>query len=616
MVDDETEQAAETAYDGPRDEGPTRASSPLTNDRYRVLNRLGKGGMGEVMTVRDDEIGREVALKRIRKADPSDRLVARFLREASIQGRLEHPAIVPVHDIGRDKLGMPFFTMKKLTGTTLARILDDDRQHIAFPLQRLLRAFTEVCLAIELAHTRGVVHRDLKPENIMLGDFGEVYVLDWGVAKVVGEPDGDFADIGSGSGEHATAAGTTIGTSGYMSPEQVRGAADIDGRTDVYALGCVLFEILAGQMLHPKGNMGLASAVAGIDAHPSKRAPDREIPPELDEICVQACAKERAQRIATARELGDRVQRYLDGDRDLATRRKLAAEHLARAQAAFASAVASEHERSAGGARSAPEGERGEIDRRTAMRQAASALALDPALAGAAELVGRLMLEPPRTTPREVEAEMREDDAQTTRATARVGVFIYGAFAAFTPLLFWIAPHLSPWVMATTALVFVNIGLCAWGARIRPEGREWLIVVTNAVLLGVVARMFTPFLIAPALAAMSVMTLVYTPTTSWLAGPRGMVAVTSLAILGPWLLERAGYLAVTTTVDEHGILMHAAGTAGAEGPTLIVAVIYTIALLGAAAAMAHAIRVRERATKRVVMVQAWQLRQLVPTQGT
>ncbi len=593
MVDDDTEQAAETAYDGPRDREPVRDSAPLATERYRVLNRLGKGGMGEVMTVRDDEIGREVALKRIRKADPSERLVARFLREASIQGRLEHPAIVPVHDIGRDSTGLPYFTMKKLTGTTLAKILDGEG---SFPLQRLLRAFAEVCLAIELAHTRGILHRDLKPENIVLGDFGEVYVLDWGVAKVIGESDGDFADIGSGSGEHATAAGTTIGTSGYMSPEQVRGASDIDGRTDVYALGCVLFEILAGQMLHPKGNMGLASAVAGIDAHPSRRALDREIPPELDEICVHACAKDRENRIPTARELGDRVQRYLDGDRDLATRKKLAAEHLARAQAAFAG---------------------GGIDdqRRLAMRQAASALALDPSLAGAAELVGRLMLEPPRETPHEVEVELSEDASQTTRATARVGAWIYGAFAAFMPLVWWIAPHLSPEVIATTALVFLNIGLCAWGARIRPEGREWMIAITNSALIGVVARMFTPFLIAPALGAMSVMTIVYTPTSSRLTRATGMVIVSCLAVLGPWLLERAGVLSTTTTVDEHGILLRAAGTAGAEGPTLFVAALYTVALLASAAGMANAMRTRERTAKRLAMVQAWQLRQLVPRAG-
>src|SRR5690242_14799307 len=132
--------------------------------------------------------------------------------------------------------------MKNFVATSQARLLEEGA-----PRQRLLRAFAEVCLCIEFAHVRGIVHRDLKPDNIMLGDFGEIYVLDWGVAKVIGEDDdGDFSDVGSGSGVHATAAGTAIGTPGYMSPEQVRGKKDIDARADVYTLGCLLFEILAG----------------------------------------------------------------------------------------------------------------------------------------------------------------------------------------------------------------------------------------------------------------------------------------------------------------------------------------------------------------------------------
>src|SRR5205814_5547875 len=119
---------------------------------------------------------------------------------------------------------------------------------------------------------------DLKPDNIMLGDFGEVYILDWGVAKVIGEhDDGDFADLGSGSGEHATGTGVAIGTPGYMAPEQVRGDADVDGRADIYTLGCLLFEILAGEPLHPRGHGGLTSALAGADARPSVRAPHRAI---------------------------------------------------------------------------------------------------------------------------------------------------------------------------------------------------------------------------------------------------------------------------------------------------------------------------------------------------
>ncbi|MGN6110070.1 MAG: serine/threonine-protein kinase, partial [Kofleriaceae bacterium] len=365
----------------------------LLAKRYRLARLMGRGGMGEVIAARDEQIDRDVAIKRMKAAKPSGRAIERFLREASIQGRLDHPAIVPVHEIGLDHDGLPFFAMKKLTGTTLAKLLGEDRAR--GPLQRdVLRAFADVCLAVEFAHVRGVIHRDLNPNNVMLGDFGEVYILDWGVAKVVGEDDGEFADVDSGSGEHATAVGTAIGTPGYMAPEQVRGWTDIDGRVDIYTLGCLLFEILAGEPLHPRG-AGLRSALDGIDARPSARAPGRDIPPELDALCVQATALDREQRVATARELGDRVHRFLDGDRDVALRRQLARGHLERATAAFAA------------------GDTDEL-RREAMREAAAALALDPALGDAAALVGRLMLEPPRVTPREVEAAIAEDDIRTS----------------------------------------------------------------------------------------------------------------------------------------------------------------------------------------------------------
>ena len=193
------------------------SSDTVVAKRYRLGRRIGKGGMGEVMAARDEQVGRDVAIKRMRAARPSERAIARFLREASVQGRLEHPAIVPVHEIGRDDDNLPFFVMKKVSGTALASLVsyrDEATQ------QRMLRAFVDVCLAMEFAHVRGIVHRDLKPDNIMLGDFGEVYILDWGVAKVIGEHE-DFYDVDSGSGEHATKAGTAFGSPGYMSPEQV-----------------------------------------------------------------------------------------------------------------------------------------------------------------------------------------------------------------------------------------------------------------------------------------------------------------------------------------------------------------------------------------------------------
>src|SRR5262245_7683072 len=160
--------------------------------RYRLGPCIASGGMGEVFAAHDLQFGRDVAIKRIRTGRPSSTMIERFLREAMVQGRLEHPAIVPVHEIGSDADGLPYLVMKKITGKPLRRVLEDGA-----PLQRVLRAFADVCLAVEFAHVRGVVHRDLKPDNIMLGEYGEVYVLDWGVAKILGEDD-RFADLDTG----------------------------------------------------------------------------------------------------------------------------------------------------------------------------------------------------------------------------------------------------------------------------------------------------------------------------------------------------------------------------------------------------------------------------------
>ena len=580
-----------TASDGATSSGE-REIKKTSGDRYRVVNRLGKGGMGEVMQVRDEIVGREVALKRIRRIEPSDRVVQRFLREASIQGRLEHPSIVPLYDIGRDPAGLPFFTMKKLTGTTLSKILASERPELS--VQRLLRAFAEVCLAVEFAHVRGIIHRDLKPDNIVLGDFGEVYVLDWGVAKVMGESDAEFSDVSSGSSddnEHATVPGTAVGTPGFMPPEQVRGDVDVDARADVYALGCLLFQILTRSMLHPAGKAGLASAEVGIDARPSLRAPNLAIAPELDELCVEATRVDRAKRIQTARELGDRVQSFLDGDRDVAMRTKLATEHLAKAQAAFAA---------------------GDDQRAAAMREAASAIALDPKLTGAAELLGRLMLEPPRTMPREVEETILEDDVAMMQGNARVGIYAYVGFLAFLPFAWWLAPAGSPYILVLSSLIFLNMGVCWWGSRRNPLGKEGVISLTNALLLVAMSRMYSPFLIAPGLAAMSAMAIMFTPTRSKLTSLVGMVALPWLAVIGPWLLERIDVVSKTTTVDASGLHLNAVALAGGEASTLTVAALYVLALIAAAAGMASRMRDRERAAKRHLHLQAWQLRQLVP----
>ncbi|HMG19962.1 MAG TPA: serine/threonine-protein kinase, partial [Kofleriaceae bacterium] len=510
--------------------------------------------------------------------------------EASIQGRLEHPAIVPVHELGTDDAGLPFFVMKKLSGTTLGKAL-----RVGGPMEvgRLLAILIQTCDALEAAHAVGIVHRDLKPDNILLGDYGEVYILDWGVAKVIGEDDdGEFADLSSGGDEHATRAGTAIGTPGFMAPEQARGLTDVDGRADIYALGCVLFEILTGEPLHARGGDTTQRTTGELAPLPSQRARGREIPPELDALCAAATAPDRAERLCTARELGDRVQRYLDGDRDLARRRDLARDHLGRAQAAFATGD-------------------DEALRSAAMREAAAALALDPALEGAAALVGRLMLDPPRTTPREVHEAIAADEVRTVRADARTGVWGLVACLSFTPLLWWIAPHASAHVAAFTGALALS-GLLYFIAVRSSLPRPGLVILGNTVLIAILARMYSPLFIAPGVAAVLGMAMVLTPRLTLIGSGVTVGALFVTAAIGPLVLERLGVLGQTMSVDAAGILLRAPAIGPAEGPAILVGALYAIGLMIGAIAMGSAMRQRTRAAHHRLQLQAWQLRQLVP----
>src|SRR5579859_6418489 len=230
-----------------------RASAPLiAGERYELGETIGSGGMGEIILAYDLQIGREVAIKRMHAADPTPEQLSRFLREARIQGRLEHPSIPPVHELTCDAEGRPFFVMKMLGGTTLAHVLAEP----SAPRTHLLRAFVEVCRALELAHERRILHRDIKPANILLGAHGEVYVLDWGIARELDIPKPPGTPI--------------LGTLGYMSPEQACDEVELDARADVFSLGCVLYEILAREPLRP---------------HRREAPPPRDdIPPELDAL--------------------------------------------------------------------------------------------------------------------------------------------------------------------------------------------------------------------------------------------------------------------------------------------------------------------------------------------
>ena len=564
------------------------ASTAQLPARYTIGRRLGIGGMGEVVLATDDHIGRDVAIKRMRIAPSSD-AVARFVREARIQARLDHPAIVPVHELGTDADGRPYFVMKRLAGTTLAEILAAPTRP---PVQKLLRAFADVCLAVELAHRRDVVHRDLKPANVMLGDFGEVYVLDWGVARVGGEPaDTAARDLGATAAgrSDATEVGAILGTPGYIAPEMVRGET-ADPRSDVFALGCILFEILTGQPLLARGLEGLAAAVADFDARPSVRTPDREIAPELDAACVAATAPGRDAR-PTARELAERVERYLDGDRDLALRRTLAASHLEAARAAFASRD-------------------GEAERAIAMREAGRAIALDPRRGDAADLVGRMMLEPPRAVPRDVADRLEAFEEDMSRQTMRVTAGTVSAMSLFVPVFVWMGIRSESAVVAFATIMLLQAAVTAWYAFRRRRSSVsalYVVAVVHATGIGVFARVFSPFLIAPAIAALTVLVIVVDSRVRWqvIAGMMGA------GVLVPLLLELAGAWTPTVAAVDGDVVLHTLALVVRLPEAAIVFAIFVVALVASAGVIARRIGVARRDALRAIELQAWHLRQLV-----
>jgi len=566
-------------------------------ERYRIGELLGQGGMGEVLSARDEKIGRAVAIKRLRVENPTPEILARFLREARIQGRLEHPAVVPVHELWHEG-GQPFFVMKQVAGTTLADVIPklahgDARAAEQFTRQRLLRAFVDVCLAIEFAHTRRVVHRDLKPANIVLGDFGEVYVLDWGIARITDEPqetDHDsFRDIGTVAGTE-TVAGAILGTPGYIAPEQIRADYFLDGRADVYSLGCILFEILALQPLHPRGQAGIASALAGVDAKPSVRAPQREIPPELDQICVRATQVEPAARFESARQLGDAVQHFLDGNRDIVMRRELANVELTNARKALA-------------------GGNGPVERRDALRAAARALALDPTSREPADLVGRLILEPPTETPPEVEKELAGVDLESLRASARFGMLAALAYLVFFPILYWIGFREIWYLIAGGGLCLVIILDEILIAPHNAYLSGYIGLAGNLAMFALFAWMLSPVVVGPGPA---VVTVTLMAAHRKLIRPWLLALLTVIATLSPWLLELAGVLPVRTTVHGGEIILHTQASALDPAGTLAALMVYIAALIHLAALMARLQDDERRRNRRAMQLQSWQLRQLVP----
>jgi len=316
----EEELRARSGADPLAEHEELRALAPQTFEgRYEPRGRLGRGGMGIVERVFDRVLQREVAVKRLRLTRAST--LRRFLAEARVVAALDHPGIVPVHDAGLDARGRPWFSMPLVSGTSLAVVLGLARAgQGGWSRERLLGVLQKTCEIVAYAHARGIVHRDLKPANVMVGAFGEVLVLDWGLARLVEqEPSAEQVDgesHASSADEHGTRHGVLVGTPAYMPPEQAGGEHELVGpQSDVYAVGAILYHLLAGRAPYAEvgpSNDAVARAVRSAPPVPLELvAPGT--PSELAAICSRAMAREPAARYADMGALAADLRAFLEG---------------------------------------------------------------------------------------------------------------------------------------------------------------------------------------------------------------------------------------------------------------------------------------------------------------
>ena len=601
----DTVAASDESLGASRDAPVRLVTTPSAADgrRYEAEGLLGAGGMGEVHRCRDAVIGRHVAMKVLRdQRAESARATTRFLREAQVQGQLEHPAIVPVYDLGTDDSGAPFFTMKRVRGETLAEVIDklasEDQEAVArFSTRKLLSTFSDVCQAIQFAHAHGVVHRDLKPSNIMLGRFGEVYVLDWGIAKLLEREDKEHDDALFVEGRSgATGEGALLGTPGYLSPEQAIGEG-VDERSDVYALGAILFEMLTLRALHG-GETAMERVTQTLDQAATdqliEQARDR-MPPELAAVCSSATRVDCDERLASVAEMNELVERYLDGDRDQQRRRELADEHVEAAAAEIDSVSESVEAR------------------KRVLQELGRALVLDPTRDEAQRLLLRVMVEPSVSVPEEVKHSYNARVGDHTRLHAKMGVITSLAQVPLVVLGAYLLDVRSWWpVVAAAALLLVSAARAWQVAQQQHPERASLVpsVCMFMLLLACLHGLAGPLIVIPASAAAAIAIFMVTPRLSTAFATTATIA----SFMGPWVLSKLGLIAEQYRFEDGQLIVLPQLIEHTEFGTTAVLVITSCVSIGLLGAVINdARRALWQATMRQELT-TWQLRQLVPEQ--
>ncbi len=587
-------------------------SSLLSHDvRYRTEDVLGKGGMGRVLLAHDQVVGRRVALKQLqpdRVADSGSR--ARFGREAKLQGQLEHPAIVPVYDIGTDGEGNPFFTMRRVRGQPLDQILQTMAigQPTKFTRHKLLTAFAQLCLAVHYAHERGVVHRDIKPSNIMLGSYGEIYLLDWGIAKVADEqtssPRPSFADeLDTPAGPH-TGRGAVMGSLVTMAPEQALGA-EVDARSDVYALGAVLFEILTFEPFHPMGAFAevVKKVVYGVEPRPSVRVPEADVPPELEEIVVRATKLHPDDRFPTALAMQERLEAYLEGDRDQQLRREGARKHAEAAKAAADEALGRVEGGRGGDAPAAPE----ETARERALREVGRALALDPQNELALGTFVALLTSPPKELPREVRDEELAHLRRRQRIAGIAAACLYG-YISVNALFTWQLGVRDVPTFTNCHIGWAIAFVLSIVSAVRPSYKVLFAVLVTGLTTSVyVTNVYGPFLIVPTL--LGVHAAIFALVRDWWLRILGM-ALTSIG----WTLsvfgERGGLFPKVLSYADGNLAMSSPVVVLPEGATTFFMYSAVLTSILAPALVIGALRSSSAKIELAARLQAWQLRRL------